>query len=334
MNRYHIATLLLLLSIFSCSNFSNSRDTTMSDISTKTNNNTLYFPFKGLEQKNEYMEHYQKIEADWPVEYENVIVATSYGPTFVKICGPKDAPAIVLLPGDTENSLSWKNQIEALSKEYRTYLPDQINDYGLSIRSRKITCSNDFVLWLDELFTNLNLHKLNLCGFSYGGGLAIGYTLAHPERINKLVIYAPACRNFPISTKVLFSLIIQDTFRTRKIITKYIYWERQDAVKKDEMTKQVVDELIDELMLSRKCFIAHNWIMPFPVKKNDWANIHVPCLFIVGKNDILVLADKVIPFLNRVAPQIQTEIVPDAGHDLLLVKSEEIIDKTLIFIKQ
>jgi len=292
------------------------------------------FPFRTQELKNEYLDYYHGIERAWPVDFDTATVETSFGSTYVRICGPRNAPTLVLLPGDTENSLSWKNQITALSEDHRVYMPDQINDHGLSVRSRPIKNSDDFVLWLDEFFTRLGLASMSLCGFSYGGGLAAGYAIAHPSKIEKLILFAPACRNFPIKMKTLFALIYQDKVRTRKVTTRHLYWERADAVKKDAMTKKIVDEMIEELLLSRKCFAPHYWVMPFPIKTEDWAKLGMPCLFFVGENDILVQADEVIPMLHRVAPKIETRVVTDAGHDLLIVKSDEIIDDCLTFLRR
>jgi len=51
---------------------------------------------------------------------------------------------------------------------------------------------DDFVQWLDELFTALELHNINVIGHSYGGWQASLYALAHPERLKKLVLLAPA----------------------------------------------------------------------------------------------------------------------------------------------
>jgi pimeloyl-ACP methyl ester carboxylesterase len=292
-----------------------------------------FHPFKSAEAKIEYVGHYKELEKTWPVDFESTMVDTSYGSTYVRICGPENAPVLVLLPGDTENSLSWKFEIEALSKKYRTYLPDQINDYGLSKRSRPIGNKQAFIGWLNELFTHLNLSKINLVGFSYGGGLALVYALAHPERINKLILLAPACRSFPIKLRTLLAIIFQDKVRTRNTVTNYLYWERADAVKKNELTHKFVDDMIDDLMLCRKCFTPHKWIMPFPIKETDWQKLGMPTLFMVGENDILVSAPRVVPFLNKTAPKIKTIVIPGAGHDLLIVKPEILTDEIVRFLQ-
>ncbi|GAH54730.1 unnamed protein product, partial [marine sediment metagenome] len=68
--------------------------------------------------------------------------------------------------------MQWLPNIEALSEYYRTYAVDNIYDYGRSVYTRTIKSPDDFVNWLDELFSILELgDNINLMGLSYGGWL-------------------------------------------------------------------------------------------------------------------------------------------------------------------
>ena len=147
-----------------------------------------YHPFKSAEAKNAYLTWYDSRAKNWPVESEERFVETSFGQTFVRISGAEDAPPVVLLPGDSENSLSWIPQVSELSAVYRTYAVDQIYDIGRSVHSMPIRRPQDFVAWLDELFTALGLEQINLIGHSYGGWLASIYALAHQDRLRRLAI--------------------------------------------------------------------------------------------------------------------------------------------------
>ena len=104
-----------------------------------------------------------------PVESETTMVPTAFGKTFVRVSGSQNAPPLVLLPGDIENSLSWIPQIEDFSKDYKVFAVDNIYDYGRSVYSLPIKKPQDYVDWLAELFTQLGLkNDNNLTGFSYG----------------------------------------------------------------------------------------------------------------------------------------------------------------------
>ena len=147
-----------------------------------------YHPFISEEAKQQYLAFYDEHAESWPVDSDTMMVPTSFGQTFVRISGPENGHPLVLLPGDTENSLAWIPQIEALSKDYRVFAVDNIYDNGRSIYSRPIEKPEDFVQWLDDLFIELGLENINLVGYSYGGWIATMYALDHPKQVNKLVI--------------------------------------------------------------------------------------------------------------------------------------------------
>jgi pimeloyl-ACP methyl ester carboxylesterase len=151
-----------------------------------------FHPFKSQKGKETFLTYYDEKAKEWPVASENKYVTTSFGQTFVRICGPKNAPSLFLIPGDSVTSLDWIPLIESLSKDYRVYALDQIYDIGRSIYTRSMKKPEDFVKWLDELFTVLELDNINLMGYSYGGWQASLYALSHPERQNKLILLAPA----------------------------------------------------------------------------------------------------------------------------------------------
>ena len=58
----------------------------------------------------------------------------------------------------------------------------------------------------------------------------------------------------------------------------------------------------------------------------------VPLLFLVGENEKIYSAQKAVRRLNRVAPQIKTEIIPQAGHDLWVVQADIVTRKILDFL--
>lgn len=45
---------------------------------------------------------YDKVMAKWPADREAMTVATRFGATYVNVCGPRDAPPLLLLPGAGE----------------------------------------------------------------------------------------------------------------------------------------------------------------------------------------------------------------------------------------
>ncbi|MDH5266927.1 MAG: alpha/beta hydrolase [Candidatus Bathyarchaeota archaeon] len=289
-----------------------------------------YHPFRSKEAKEKYLVYYDERAKHWPIASECKMVETSFGQTFVRASGPKDGPPLVLLPGDTENSLAWIPQIAALSVDYRTYALDHIFDNGRSIYTRPMKKSSDFVQWLDELFTALELNNINLMGFSYGGWQASLYALSFPQRLNTLILLAPI--GLPPRLEVFVRGIIQYFIPIRFIVKRYLYWYNADAVRKNETTREVIDRMVDELLLSTKCFKRRGFVNPTVLTDQDWQSLEVPTLFLVGENEVTYSAQKAIQRLNDVAPMVKTLITPDAGHDLAIVKTEWVNNEVLKFL--
>jgi len=291
-----------------------------------------YYPFKSQKAKQTYLAHYDEHAEHWPLASEEMMVETSFGQTFVRISGRKDSPPLVLLPGDSENSLAWIPQIAALSADYRTYAVDNIFDWGRSIYTRPMKKPGDYVQWLDELFTALELDNINLMGFSYGGWQASLYALSYPRRLNKLVLLAPAATVLPARLEVMVRGIIYFFFPVRFIVQNYLYWYNADSVRKGETTQRVIDNMVNETLLSFKCFKRRGFVSPTVLTNEDWQNLQVPTLFLVGENEVTYSAQKAVRHLNEVAPKVKTVITPDAGHDLAIVKPEWVNNEVLQFL--
>jgi pimeloyl-ACP methyl ester carboxylesterase len=292
-----------------------------------------YHPFKSQKAKEAYLTYYDEKARHWPVASESKYVNTSFGQTFVRICGPKNGPSLVLLPGDSVTSLDWMPQIEKLSKDYRTYALDHIYDIGRSIYTRPMEKPEDFVQWLDELFTELELDNINLMGYSYGGWQASLYALSYPERLNKLILLAPAATVLPARPIVIIRAILYYFIPIHFMVKNYFYWSYADSVKKNKVSKKIIDEMITEDILAKQCFKGRKFVNPTVLTDKDWQNLNVPTLFLIGENEVLYSAKKAIQHLNNLAPNVKTAITSDAGHDLAIVKPEWVNTEVLKFLK-
>ncbi|OEC86994.1 MULTISPECIES: alpha/beta fold hydrolase [Methanobacterium] len=289
-----------------------------------------YHPFKSQDAKEAYLKLYDDTAKLWPLPSEVKMIDTSYGKTFVRISGPADAPPLVLLHGMGSNSLMWLRNIESLSEDYRTYAIDDIYGNGRSIYTKTIKDSNDFVNWLDELFDVLELgNNINLMGMSYGGWQAGLYALRFPDRLNKVTLLAPAATVLPVSSafgiRAIFSML-----PVRYFTKRLMYWVMEDAVKKDE---EAMSELVDAMFLASKSFKTRRPPEPTVFDDDEWKSIGVPMLYVVGENEKIYSAEKAVQHLNTVAPQIKTDIIPGAGHDLVSVQAEMVDEMVLKFLK-
>lgn len=100
-------------------------------------------------------------------------------------------PVVVLLHANFSNLLDWEPWVEALKDHYRVVRfdmtshgltgPDPTGDYTLP-RTLKLT---------EDFIDALGLQQVTLAGISLGGTVAIHYTAAHPDRVQRLILLNP-----------------------------------------------------------------------------------------------------------------------------------------------
>lgn len=295
---------------------------------------SAYHPFRSAQAKEQYLKQYDMRAEKWPVVSETLTVHTSYGQTFVRISGPDGAPPLVLLHGAGGNSLQWSFNVEMLSEQYRVYAVDNICDYGRSVYTSSINDPDDFVGWLDGLFSALELgDNSNLMGLSYGGWMTSLYALRFPDRLNKIVLLAPAATVLPLRSEWVMHAILC-AVPHRYFTKRFIYWLVEDFVNKDDASRKMVDEWVDDSYLALRSFKAKPMVNPTVLTDVELQSIKVPVLFLVGENEKIYSAEEAVQRLNAVAPQIETVIIPDAGHDLAFAQAEMVNRKVLEFLKQ
>jgi pimeloyl-ACP methyl ester carboxylesterase len=293
-----------------------------------------YHPFKSEKAKERYLAFYDTEAKKWPVDSETRMVDTSYGQTFLRISGPIDKQPLVLLQGTSANSLMWIPNIEALSESYRTYALDNIYDYGRSVYTRPITSPDDFVKWLDELFNALDIgDNINLMGLSLGGWITSLYALRYQNRLNKIVLLAPAATVLPVRLSFYIYAVLT-MLPLRYFSKRMFYWLFEDCAKKDEINRMSLDVWVDHLFIASRCFKQKRPLNPTVFDDRQLQSIEVPTLYLVGENEKIYSAKKAVQRLNQVAPNIKIEIIPNAGHDLTLVQAEIVNRKILDFLLQ
>ncbi len=295
---------------------------------------TAYHPFRSKAAKKEYLALYDERVKKWPVDSRTQFVDTAYGQTFVRLSGPAGASPLVLLHGAGGDSLQWIPNIEALSRRYSVFAVDNIYDYSRSIYSQVIKNPDDYVQWLDELFSALGLgNHIKLMGLSYGGWLTSQYALRFPERLAKMVLLAPAGTVLPIRLEWILRAVL--CFLPHRYFTKrFLFWLLEDLVKKDEDSRIMLEEEVDAIVVRMRCFKTIRLIRPTVLDDADLMNINVPTLYLVGEHEKIYSAGKAIQRLHKMAPQIKTEVIPDAGHDLTFVQPEMVNKKILEFLRE
>jgi pimeloyl-ACP methyl ester carboxylesterase len=187
------------------------------------------------------------------------------------------------------------------------------------------------VEWLDELFSALELgDDMSLMGMSYGSWLASQYALRFPERLNRMILLAPAATVLPVRLSFLIGLLLcllPIPYFTRR----FIYQGGRDLVKKDPVA---AEEAVEHSLLANRCYKPKRVVAPTVLQDEELESIKVPTLIIIGENESIYSASKAMKRIRQVAPHIRAEIIPNAGHDLTVVQAELVSRIVLEFLQQ
>ena len=105
--------------------------------------------------------------------------------------GREDAEAVVLLHGITATHRFYRHNIAYLARRRRVIAPD-LPGFGGSGKPDVSYSTDYFVAVLAELLDAKGIERAHLVGNSMGGQIAMQFALAHPARVDRLVLVAPA----------------------------------------------------------------------------------------------------------------------------------------------
>ena len=117
---------------------------------------------------------------------------TRFGPTHALLCGPEDAPPIVLLHGAMASSAHALLEVASLADRYRVIALDIIGQSPLSAEVRPDVNGLAYGEWLIDCLDALELPSVRVLAASWGGFVALRAAALAPERIQKLSLIVPA----------------------------------------------------------------------------------------------------------------------------------------------
>jgi abhydrolase domain-containing protein 6 len=119
-------------------------------------------------------------------EHRIVYLDTRSAPT------QSDDPPIVMLHGFGGDKLNWVRYARHLTSHYRVIIPD-LPGFGESEwHSHLIYSMRNQAIWLGAFLDALGIPKAHIAGNSMGGHIATHFAIRAPERVETLLLFAPA----------------------------------------------------------------------------------------------------------------------------------------------
>jgi pimeloyl-ACP methyl ester carboxylesterase len=286
--------------------------------------------FKTAAGEAAYLAAYDAAMKSWPVPYEEIDVSSRFGTTHVVVCGPKDAPPLVLLHGYMATSAMWSLNIADFSKGHRVYAIDVMGQPSKSIPGEPIRDRADFVSWLTATLDGLHLGRVSLVGMSFGGWVALGYAVAAPERVQKLVLlsvggFLPMARQFTLRGMLMV------LFPTRFTVTSFMHWLGINENPADPDTRCIGD-VVDLTYLGLKHFrMAQETarVMPTVFSDGELRSIQMPTLVLFGDHEVICDPAAALARALRLIPGCRGDLVSGPRHEMC-ISHRRIVDARIL----
>jgi pimeloyl-ACP methyl ester carboxylesterase len=247
----------------------------------------------------------------------------------------QDSIPIVLLHGTSSSLLTWDSVTLGLTANHRVIRFD-IPGYGLTGPNPSGTYDFDYYnRFVDSFLMALGVKHCLLAGNSLGGGIAWHYALAHPEKIDRLILVdASGFPNLQVAKGALGFKLAQIpvlnkllTFITPKVLVR----KSLEDVYGDK--KKVTDDLVDQyysmlLRTGNRQALIDRMRMGFGGNDAEKIKlIKIPTLIVWGETDQLIpVADA--PLFQQAIAGSKVVIFKGVGH----VPMEEAPDKFVIAV--
>jgi 3-oxoadipate enol-lactonase len=258
---------------------------------------------------------------------------TQGAPLYYEVAGTGH-PLLLIHAGITDSRM-WDEQFQTFAQQYQVIRYD-IRGYGKStIPSGKFANHED----ITALFEHLSIKQAHVIGISFGGLIALDFTLAHPDQVTSLVLGAPSVSGHVSSSADAShfeeeeeALLERGDLKgaTNLNLRMWLDVPRRTPDQVDPTVRQRIYEMQ-----------YHAFTVPIPAEAEvisleppaitRLAEIHVPTLFIVGEYDVPEKIDLVGQLAEEIALARQI-VIPNAAHIVNMEQPAEFNRMVLDFL--
>jgi len=259
-----------------------------------------------------------------------MFISTSKSNIYIKSSNVNDDIPYFFIHGFTGSSSSWKEIIKLLNK----------SSYAIDVAGhRKSTFNsieNAYTIsdWCSEFYmilNNLSIPKINICGYSMGGRLAIAFASKYPEKISSLILESTSVgidesekrSERYYNDKEMAVTIKEDLPSFVNLWEKNVFFVNQKERNPKEWEKQKKIRLShapEQLAKALEAFSPSN----MPYYERQFQEFSFPISIINGSEDVkFIKLGKDMTIMNNNAKQY---IIQDANHNTHLESPDLFID--------
>jgi pimeloyl-ACP methyl ester carboxylesterase len=277
--------------------------------------------FASEERREVYFRRYDEIVRVWKAETEDVYVNTSLGLTHVIRHPNPDRAALILFHAAGVSAASWYANFDALSGRFQVFALDTPGDAGKSVLNPVDLTVEAYNTWILELLDFFDLPSANLCGHSIGGFIAANFAKSYPDKVEKLILLAPAATFQDFRWYVKLGLMMEGKPGTGPKAETIL---RMQAGKSFDPDPRFVN-----LMEAVRDYCSVRMIFPYKLKDDELMRITAPTLVLFPGQEVIYSPVTAAQRARKLLKYGTIEMVPDAGHTIIMERSH-IVNKRIV----
>ena len=242
-----------------------------------------------------------------------------------RMCG--EGPALLLLHGIGDSSVSWVPVMEELARDHTVIAPDLLG-HGNSDKPRADYSVAAYANGMRDLLGVLDIDRVTVVGHSLGGGVAAQFAYQFPERCERLVLVAnggvsrevtPVLRllSAPLAELAILPMRIPAVRLGGRVALDLLSRVGHDLGRDADELNRVIDALPDTA--ARVAFIRTlrsvvDWRgQVVTMRDRAYLAQGMPALIVWGEHDAVIPVEHA-HLANATMPSSRLEVFEDAGH--------------------
>jgi 2-hydroxy-6-oxonona-2,4-dienedioate hydrolase len=240
---------------------------------------------------------------------------------------PKD---LILLHGLGASAERWLPVLPDLTEHFRVIVPDIIG-FGYSDKPTVEYTMDFFIKFFKDFLENLDMDRPNIVGSSFGGHLATEFAIRYPNRIEKLILSAPAGM-MRSSTHHLDQYIMAALYPTYENALRAFSDMAHDP---NIVTEDTIKDFVNRMRLPNAKYAFMSTLLGIrdsPALAGRLSKIIAPTLLVWGDNDGMIPLQYSKGYINEI-PHSNLVVMRNCGHTPYVENSIEFNREILKFLK-
>ncbi|MCX8061883.1 MAG: alpha/beta hydrolase [Anaerolineales bacterium] len=233
------------------------------------------------------------------------------------------SPPLLLIHGAGGMSLSWPPHIRRLPDT--TVLAPDLPDHGKSAR-RHYHSLEEVAAILLEWLDGLQLAQVDCCGHSMGGAIGLLLSLLAPQRVRKLILIGSAAR-LPVNPQLLQLSSHPETLpQAVELLIRWSFAPSAPQKLKELTARRLLEN--PATTLYRDLSACNRFDLTAELQQ-----IQAPTLLLTGEQDRMTPVAEAQRLAEHL-PRARLEILPNAGHLVVLEQPQRVAQRLWAFCHQ